>query len=154
VKRRVLIGAVLVATAGYLVFGLAVRAARAPRPAPPPGEVRGAWHVHTTRSDGRGTLDEVVRAAREAGLQFVVVADHNVLTPEERGYRDGVLVVEATEASTRYGHVVALGVPRALAPEERETDPLGAIAALGGEAILAHPFHRHQPNRFQRLTIP
>jgi len=145
VKRRILIGAVLVATAGYLVFGLAARAARAPRPAAPPGEVRGAWHVHTTRSDGRGTLDEVVRAAREAGLQFVVVADHNVLTPEEQGYRDGVLVVEATEASTRYGHVVALGVPRALGPEERENDPLGAIAALGGEAILAHPFHPRRP---------
>jgi hypothetical protein len=122
-----------------------VRGARAPRFQPPAGEVRGAWHVHTTRSDGRGTLDEVVRAAREAGLQFVVVTDHNVLALEDQGYRDGVLVVQGVEASTRYGHVVAVGVPRALSTEEREGDPLGAIAALGGEAILAHPLHPRRP---------
>jgi hypothetical protein len=145
VKRRILIAAALLAVAGYLGFGARVRAARAPRLAPPPGEARGAWHVHTTRSDGRGTLDEVARAAREAGLQFVVVADHNVIAPEEQGYRGGVLVLQATEASTRYGHVVALGVPRALDAAEREGDPLGAIAALGGEAIVAHPLHPRRP---------
>jgi hypothetical protein len=137
---------VLLATAaGYAALGLRIRASRAPRVAPAAGEVRGAWHVHTTRSDGRGTLDEVVRAAREAGLQFVVIADHNTIAPEEQGYRDGVLVVQATEASTRFGHVVALGVPRALDAGERDGDPLGAIARLGGEAILAHPLHPRRP---------
>jgi hypothetical protein len=122
-----------------------VRAERAPRAAPPRGEVRGAWHVHTTRSDGRGTLAEVVAAARDAGLQFVVVTDHNVRTGDVEGYHDGVLVVEGVEASTRYGHVVALGVGRPLTAAEREGDPLGAIAALGGEAVLAHPLHPRRP---------
>ncbi len=135
----------LAAAAGYLAFGLAVRAARAPRLAPPSGELRGAWHVHTTRSDGRGTLEEVVRAARDAGLQFVVVTDHNTIAPGEQGWHDGVLVVEGTEASTRFGHVVALGVPRALDVAERDADPLAAIARLGGEAVLAHPLHPRRP---------
>ncbi|HET8541397.1 MAG TPA: PHP domain-containing protein [Anaeromyxobacter sp.] len=144
-RRRITLAVVVAAAAGYAAFGLRVRATRAPRADSPAGEVRGAWHVHTTRSDGRGTLDEVVRAAKEAGLRFVVVADHNVLAPEEQGYRDGVLVVQATEASTRYGHVVALGVPRALDAAEREGDPLGAIARLGGEAVLAHPLHPRRP---------
>ncbi len=143
-KRLLIILAVL-AGGAYLIWGSRVRLERAQRTAPAAGEVRGAWHVHTTRSDGRGTLDEVVRAAREAGLQFVVVTDHNVLAPGDQGYRDGVLVIEATEASTRYGHVVALGVSRALDAEEREGDPLRAIAALGGQAILAHPFHPTRP---------
>ncbi len=143
-KRLLLLAAALLAGL-YLVWGARLRAARATRVPPAIGEVRGAWHVHTTRSDGRGTLDEVVRAARGAGLQFVVVADHNVLAGADQGYRDGVLVVMATEASTRYGHVVALGVPRALDSEEREGDPLRAIAALGGQAILAHPFHPRRP---------
>jgi hypothetical protein len=107
--------------------------------------VRGAWHVHTTRSDGRGSLAEVVAAARAAGLQFVVVTDHNVRSGEAQGYHGGVLVVEGVEASTRYGHVVALGVARALTAAERDGDPLGAIAALGGEAVLAHPLHPRRP---------
>jgi hypothetical protein len=145
VKRKALIVAGVLALAAYVAFGLRVRADRAERVAPPPGEIRGAYHVHTSRSDGRGTLAEVVRAAREAGLQFVVVTDHNVLSPEEEGYRDGVLVVEATEVSTPFGHVVALGVPRALTDEEREGDPLGAIVAHGGAAVVAHPFHPRRP---------
>jgi hypothetical protein len=101
--------------------------------------------VHTTRSDGRGSVDEVVAAAKAAGLRFVVVTDHNVLTPEEQGWRDGVLVVQGTEVSTAFGHVAAVGVPRALTAEERERDPLGAIAALGGRAVLAHPLHPRRP---------
>jgi hypothetical protein len=75
----------------------------------------------------------------------VVVTDHNVLTPAEQGWRDGVLVIQGTEVSTSFGHVVAVGVSRALTTEERDRDPLRAIAAMGGHAILAHPFHPRRP---------
>ena len=145
--RKALVALLLAGVALSVALGAWVRAARAPRLPPPPGELRGAWHVHTTRSDGRGTLDEVVDAARAAGLQFVVVTDHNVVAPEDQGWRRGVLVVEGTEASTRYGHVVALGLPRALDAAEREGDPLGAVTALGGAAVLAHPLHPRRPFR-------
>lgn len=138
-KKR-LLAAVTVLAVAWLTFGAWTLARRARREAPAPGEIRGAWHVHTTRSDGRGTIDEVVRAARRAGLQFVVVADHNALTPADAGYRDGVLVVPATEISSRYGHVVALGLPRAPGAEEK-ADPLGRTAAAGGAAVIAHPLH-------------
>ena len=144
-RRRVLV-ALGVALAAWVIWGLAVVGpARAPRPGPVAGELRGAWHVHTTRSDGRGTLAEVLGAARAAGLQFVVVTDHNVLAPEDAGWHDGVLVIEASEASSRFGHVVAAGVPRALTPEERNAEPLDVIAALGGQAVLAHPFQPQRP---------
>lgn len=142
--RRKLAAALAAAAAGWLAFGGWTLARRAPGGAPPSGEIRGAWHVHTTRSDERGTLDEVVRAARDAGLQFVVVADHNALTPSEAGYRDGVLVVQATEVSSAFGHVVAVGLPAAPGAEEK-ADPLGRIAAAGGLAVLAHPLHPRRP---------
>ncbi len=143
-KRRLLaVAAALVA--GWLAWGLWLLFTRAPRPPLPHGEVRGAYHVHTDRSDGRGTLAEVVRAAREAGLQFVVVTDHNVMSQEDQGYRDGVLVVEGSEVSAPYGHIVALGVPRELTREERQRDTIGTIRALGGQAVLAHPFHPRRP---------
>lgn len=142
-KRRILAAAV-VAAAAWLAFGGWTVARRARREPPASGEVRGAWHVHTVRSDGRGTLDEVVRAAREAGLQFVVVSDHNVLTPGDAGYRDGVLVLQATEISSAFGHVVAIGLPAAPGPAEK-ADPLGTVAAAGGAAVLAHPLHPRRP---------
>jgi hypothetical protein len=142
-KRRLLAALALLAVA-WLGFGGWTLARRAPRTPAGPGEVRGAWHVHTTRSDGRAPLDEVVRAARAAGLQFVVVADHNLLTTAEAGYRDGVLVIEATEISSAFGHVVAVGLPGPPGPEER-ADPLRRIAAAGGAAVLAHPLHPRRP---------
>jgi hypothetical protein len=141
---RKLLAAMAFVAAGWLAFGGWTLARRAPRTAPAPGEVRGAWHVHTTRSDGRGTIDEVVRAASAAGLQFVVVADHNVLTPSEAGYRDGVLVIEASEISSVYGHVVAVGLPAAPGKPEK-ADPLGRTTAAGGAAVLAHPLHPKRP---------
>ncbi|HET8732371.1 MAG TPA: PHP domain-containing protein, partial [Anaeromyxobacteraceae bacterium] len=141
-RAAVLLGVLL---AAWVANGLHTRSRRAARPAPPPGEMRGAWHVHTTRSDGRGDVAEVVRAAREAGLQFVVLADHNVLAPEDAGWRDGVLVVPATEISAPYGHVVGVGLPRELTKEERQKDALGTVAALGGQSVLAHPFHPGRP---------
>lgn len=149
--RRAAALALVLLAAAYVAFGVGLlreRGARrdlgATRPAGS-DEARGAYHVHTTASDGRGTLDDVVQAAKAAGLRFVVVTDHNVRFPEGPEYRDGVLVVPATEVSTPFGHVVALGLPRALTDEERGSDPLGAIRALGGEAILAHPLHPRRP---------
>jgi hypothetical protein len=142
--RRKLLALVALVVGGWLAFGGWTLARRAPRLASPPGELRGAWHVHTTRSDGLGSLDEVVRAAKVAGLGFVVLADHNALFRSDAGYRDGVLVLLATEISSDFGHVVALGLPEAPGAAER-ADPLGRTKAAGGQAVLAHPFHPRRP---------
>ncbi len=150
--KRALLAAIVLLAVAYGAFGLSAARARAERRradaalrAAEPGALRGAGHVPTTASDGRGTRAAVVRAARDAGLDFVVDSDHNVRTPERPAWIDGVLVIPATEVSTPFGHVVALGVPRALTSEEARADPLGAIRALGGEAVLAHPLHPRRP---------
>lgn len=144
-RSRLALLTLLLLAIAYVAFGLWVRSRRADRTLPPPGEIRGAWHVHTTRSDGLGSIDDVVRAARQAGLQFVVLADHNVLFPQDGGYRDGVLVVNASEISSRYGHVVGVGISRALTQFEKETDPFTAVQAMGGRTVLAHPLHPRRP---------
>jgi hypothetical protein len=135
-----------IALAAWTAWGLSLRGARAPRGSAPPGELRGAWHVHTTAShDGRAPLAAVVREAREAGLQFLVVTEHDALAPAAPEWRDGVLVIPGTEVSSPVGHVVAVGLPRALTPEEKRGDPFAAIAALGGRAVVAHPLHPRRP---------
>lgn len=146
--RRLASALALALVVGYGAFGVNAASERA-RPVPTaPDELRGAWHVHTTRSDGRGTLREVVAAARDAGLAFVVIADHDAVAPEEQGWRDGVLVIQAMEISTRLGHVVALGIDqhegRAV---KKAADPLRAIEEAGGRAVLAHPLHPSRPFR-------
>ena len=75
--------------------------------------VRGAYHVHSSRSDGTGTVGEIAAAAGRAGLTFVIVTDHGDGTrmPDPPQYLDGVLVIDAVEVSAVGGHVVALGMP-------------------------------------------
>lgn len=40
-------------------------------------DIRGDLHWHTTASDGRNTLEEMVTAARGLGYEYVCVADHS-----------------------------------------------------------------------------
>lgn len=40
-------------------------------------DLRGVMHVHTTASDGRATLREMVLAARERGLEYLGISDHS-----------------------------------------------------------------------------
>ena len=72
--------------------------------------VRGAIHVHSQRSDGGGTLDDIAEEANAAGLDFVVVTDHGDGTVGTRAtYYDDLLLVEGAEISTRGGHYIAVG---------------------------------------------
>ncbi|TAK12056.1 MAG: hypothetical protein EPO35_11770 [Acidobacteria bacterium] len=103
----------------------------------------GAYHVHTTRSDGAFTPDEVANAARQANLSFVILTDHGDASrpPDAPRYVNGVLVIDAVEVSVVEGHVVALGLagaaPYRLGGEAR--DVIEDIHRLGGFAIVAHP---------------
>src|SRR5580765_1121732 len=113
-----------------------------PAPAGLSRGVRGVIHVHTRRSDGTGSVEEVTRATAAAGLQFVIVTDHGdgTRTPDLPDYRDGVLYIDAVEISTTNGHLVALGLPKAPYPLAGDgRDVLEDVHRLGGIAIAAHP---------------
>src|SRR5512133_1796541 len=87
--------------------------------------VAGVFHVHTRRSDGTGTVDEVAAAASRVGLQFVVFTDHGDGTraPEAPSYRSGVLCIDGVEIGTSGGHYAAMGMrpsPYPLGGEPRD----------------------------------
>ncbi len=113
--------------------------------------IRGAIHIHTRRSDGTGTVDEIAAAARRAGLQFVIFTDHGDGT---RGfdtpvYQHGVLCIDALEISTNSGHVVALGLPQTPYPLGGEAaDVIEDVRRLGGISIAAHPDSSHPALRW------
>ena len=125
---------------------------RAPRADPehlaaaPPGGavpvVRGAVHIHSIRSDGSGSVDEIAAAASRAGLDFVVLTDHGDGTrpPDPAAYRSGVLCLDGVEISTDGGHYMALGLPQAPYPLGGDAAGVVAdVARLGGFGIVAHP---------------
>jgi DNA polymerase (family X) len=40
-------------------------------------QIRGDLHMHTTETDGRATLEEMAKAAREAGHEYIAITDHS-----------------------------------------------------------------------------
>jgi len=145
-RKTIVALAALVAAGAILFLALPPRGERVPVP---PGwrdlasrTIAGAYHVHSTESDGGGDKPSIAAAAARAGLQFVIFTDHGDATrqPDPPRYVDGVLCLDAVEISTSEGHYVALDMPRA-------PYPLGGAAAavvedverLGGFGIAAHP---------------
>jgi hypothetical protein len=104
--------------------------------------VAGAYHVHSSRSDGAADKPSIAHAAARAGLRFLILTDHGDATrpPDPPVYIDGVLCLDAVEISTDDGHYVAMDMPRS-------PYPLGGagaavvedVARLGGFGIAAHP---------------
>jgi len=49
------------------------------------GDLRGDLHSHTTDTDGKATLEEMVEAARERGYQYLAITDHSQRVSMARG---------------------------------------------------------------------
>ena len=104
--------------------------------------VAGAYHVHTTRSDGIGDRDAVAAAAARAGLRFVILTDHGDGTrpPDPPAYLHGVLVLDGVEISTDEGHYVAIDMPRAPYPLGGAAETVvDDVTRIGGFGVAAHP---------------
>ncbi len=135
------VAGLLAAGLGYIVFTLPPRAAELP--ALPATIAYGAYHIHSSRSDGSGSVDDIAAAASRAGLKFIILTDHGNATraPDPPAYRHGVLCLDAVEITTAGGHVVALNLDRAseypLGGETR--DVMEDIHRMGGWAVAAHP---------------
>ncbi len=104
--------------------------------------IPGAYHIHTTRSDGAADTATIAAAAARAGLKFIITTDHGDATrwPDPPVYVAGVLCIDAVEISTNGGHYVALGM--APSPYPLGGDPSAVVedvARLGGFGIAAHP---------------
>lgn len=48
-------------------------------------DLRGDLHLHTVATDGQGTLEEMVEAAKQAGLEYIAVTDHSRRVTMARG---------------------------------------------------------------------
>ena len=155
-KKAILLTAAIVAAVGVLV-GFRLPPRRLALAAPSDGSIAGILHVHTIRSDGRGTADDIAAAAARAGLKFVVFTDHGdaTRTPDPPMYRAGVLCLDAVEISTSGGHYIALDMPAAPYPLGGEPrDVVEDVQRIGGFGIAAHPDSPKTELRWREWTAP
>lgn len=112
-------------------------------------------HMHTTYSDGTGSHKDIADAALKAGLDAVIVTDHNVLVSGPEGYyKEGrrrmlLLVGEEIHDQTRLpqkSHLLVFNVRRELA--NFAPDPqilIDNVRREGGLAFIAHPYDPECP---------
>jgi hypothetical protein len=114
-------------------------------------EYTGSIHLHTSASDGAATHFEVAQLAARAGLDFLVVTDHNVLSTEaEAWYGDVLLLVgEEIHDTTRVpeaNHYLALNIKSHVsAVGSSAQQVIDGVNSQGGFGFIAHPFEHSPP---------
>ena len=117
----------------------------------------GALHIHSTYSDGAGTVAQIAEAANQAGLDFLVLCDHSSLQARvdgQDGWHGRTLVLVGTEVTTDTGHLLALDVPDSFLPSSGDAvEAQKSILGSGGLGFVALPCdlkdHWRDFDRFQ-----
>jgi hypothetical protein len=119
--------------------------------------LRGDCHVHTERSfGGELTPSQITSAAREFGLDFIAITEHN--TAGTHGAFPDLLVIPGQEMTTLTGHWLALGLAPGSAVDWRYgvrdgviDQHLSQVHRGGGLCVAAHP---HAPYPSGTLMYP
>jgi hypothetical protein len=111
-------------------------------------------HLHSIHSDGTGTVPQIARAARRAGVDVVLLTDHDTLAAKHRGeegwYGPVLLLVGEEVSPVGENHYLAFGID-----ERIDHDGLSAagicraVRDVGGFGFAAHPWSRGS-DRFRR----
>jgi hypothetical protein len=110
----------------------------------------GVIHLHSAYSfDGHVKLDEIIEAAKENGIDFLMLTDHDNLKARDdgwEGWQGKVLLIVGQEIAPRFNHYLCFNINKQIISPE---DALGissqkyidAVNKSGGFGFIAHPDH-------------
>ena len=116
----------------------------------------GCIHFHSSYSyDACQPVDQIVRSALDAGLDYAVLTDHFNLDARRDGWEryhqareKKLLLIVGEEISPRYNHYLALDLRSPLVVSKTELhaqDVINAVNAQGGFGFISHPDHAGAP---------
>ena len=109
-------------------------------------EYTGAIHIHTLKSDGSGDFNAIVKAAKKAGLNWIIITDHNYIDTQE-GIYNGIYVIKGEEISPKdKNHYLALGINSKIAPDENPQIYIDHVRSQNGFGFAAHPDESRKRN--------
>jgi hypothetical protein len=113
-------------------------------------------HLHSTHSDGTGTVPEIVSAGRRAGVDVILLTDHDTMAGRaEEGWHGDVLLLVGEEVSPKgRNHYLAFGLDEPIDHRGMDaSDIVRAVSEAGGFGFAAHPFSKGS-ERFRQAPIP
>ncbi len=118
-------------------------------------ELTGNMHMHTPYSDGEKWHEEIAEEAIAAGLDFLIVTDHNVWVDGVEGYYENekgrVLLLAGEEVHNvrrvpQASHFLVYGAEQEMSCYAADPQRLiDETRAAGGYGFLAHPYEKDVP---------
>lgn len=110
-------------------------------------EYVGALHIHSVFSDGSGDVKEITGYADEAGLDFIILTDHNTLRALSEGYEGWygkTLLLVGCEINDKENknHLLAFNVDEAYSTRLPAKEYTKKVKEAGGLGFLAHPHEK------------
>src|SRR5438067_6043073 len=96
------------------------------------GNLRGTFHCHTTASDGHNSLEEMVAAAQELGLEYIGIADHSRSSVQAHGLDAPRLKVQQAQIRELNKRLRNEGINGAPSPHSSPSGRGGRTAAGEG----------------------
>jgi len=121
-------------------------------------EYSGAIHIHSTYSDGTGTIEQIAASANETGLDYFILTDHNTMRAREDGHEKwagGTMVIVGYEVNDieNKNHYLVMGTDEMVGTYRMlHNGELGCnlsvqeyvseIKKKGGVGFIAHPYEK------------
>ncbi|MCY0907240.1 MAG: phosphoesterase [Sulfobacillus thermosulfidooxidans] len=106
-------------------------------------------HVHSQYSDGTGTVADIIQAGQAAGVDIVILTDHDTLQPRHDRYGEGyygrLLFLVGGEITPQQNHLLALFVDQLPNPDLPWGDIVQAVNRREGLSFVAHPVDQGSP---------
>ena len=99
---------------------------------------RGDFHIHSTYSDGVGTVEEDIEYGKASGLDFMFITDHGTVRQKINCQKHDD-VWWGQEPGTQYHHLGILGLDRKYTPRRDLAYDYHRVRALGGYSFIPHP---------------
>jgi predicted metal-dependent phosphoesterase TrpH len=113
-------------------------------------------HTHTQplSHDSLLTADDLIDAAKRAGLDGVCLTEHDFFWEQDKvrdlAVRHNFLVIPGIEVNTQYGHILVFGLERFVYGMHRLTDLVRMVADAEGAMVHAHPYRRQLPFELEK----
>lgn len=110
-------------------------------------EYVGAIHVHSSFSDGSGNVKDIGAFASEAGLDFILLTDHNTLRALKEGYegwygKSLLLVGCEINDKENKNHYLAFGLNDTISTRLPAKEIVSKVKEAGGIGFIAHPLEK------------
>jgi len=110
--------------------------------------LKGSYHMHSNHSDGKGSIPELITAAKQAGLDWIILTDHggpNTGSENSGGWVEGVLLIGASELSSDSGHMVVIGSDTNYKLPFEAQLAIDELNYRHGLTFIAHPYDNKIP---------